>query len=52
MILIPVSTSQGALVNETIYKFHRAVMTEAELLREAVIVERVPLGKPLTARRS
>ena len=34
MILIPVSTLQGALFNETIYKFHSAVMAQAELLRE------------------
>jgi hypothetical protein len=30
-ILIPVPAPQRALVNETIYKFHRTVMPKAEL---------------------
>jgi hypothetical protein len=34
MILVPVSALQSALNNETIYKFHRAVMAKAELLGE------------------
>ena len=34
MILIPVPASHGAPVNDTIYKFHGAVMAKAELMGE------------------
>jgi len=32
MIVLPMSALQGALIDETIYKFYSAVMAQAELL--------------------
>jgi hypothetical protein len=51
MILIPVSTPQGVVVNETTDKFHRTMMAKAELLRECRNSRTSSLGQALHSQK-
>jgi hypothetical protein len=47
MILIPMAAPHGSLLHETIHKFHRGVMTKAELLSESGYCGTIVLRQPL-----